>query len=239
MAGEPGEALRPSVTHGAQARERVSRAFARLEGRVAMTILLAMAVIYVIELLIFYRSGSDVFDSIFVLERAHMLDRPWTLITSIFAHDPQNPYHIFLNGLALFFFGPALESLIGSRRFFGLFMGSGILAGIGQLVLSAALYPNDPTLGVLGASGAIMGVLGALTVIAPNLSVLVFFVIPAPLWIVTAAYALLDFAATFTPGNVANLAHLTGLAVGLLYGQRLRERGVRARVRPSPPHLRW
>ena len=90
----------------------------------------------------------------------------------------------------------------------------------------------------LGASGALQGVMGTLVVLAPTLTVLVFFVIPAPLWVMVILFVLYDlfFVVAQVEGNrVANIAHLAGLAVGLAYGWSLRRKGLRAVVRKAPP----
>ena len=56
---------------------------------------------------------------------ALILSRPWTIVTYMFLHG--SPGHIFFNMLALYFFGPRLEARIGSRRFLGLYLASGVM----------------------------------------------------------------------------------------------------------------
>ena len=148
--------------------------------------------------------------------QATVLVRPWTLVTSIFLH--AGFLHLLVNGMVLFFFGPTLEMRIGRRRFLYVFLGAGILAAAAQLLILS----GDPV--VLGASGAILGVLGSLTVLAPRIPVLLFFLIPMPLWVVTAGFGVLSAALVFfDPGApIAHMAHLTGVVVGLAYGYKLK-----------------
>lgn len=203
-----------------------------LEGRAALVFLGIMAGVFVLEQVVFAVSPA-LFETLFVMD-PNFYWKPWTLVTSVFAHGGTT--HLLVNGIVLFFFGPTLERLIGTRRFTGLFLVSGITAGVVQVGVFAYLLPalglGGSQAGVVGASGAIMGLLGALTILAPNTSVLVFFVIPAPLWLVTIGYALFDIGgAVAGGGNVAHLAHLAGLAIGLWFGYGLRQEGVGRQVR--------
>ncbi|MGH2670286.1 MAG: rhomboid family intramembrane serine protease, partial [bacterium] len=196
-----------------------------LEGRVAYAMLGVLVAVFLAEHMVLASQGEAAFRRAFVLE-ADFAEKPWTVVTSIFAHDPFNFSHILLNGLVLFFFGPLLEGRIGSRRFLLLFLVGGAIAGLAQVTLYAAFLHQES--GVVGASGALMSVMGALTVLAPRLTVLVFFVIPAPLWALTMVYAAIDvlglMAAT---GSIAHMAHLGGLAFGLAMGKRMRDQGYR------------
>ena len=78
----------------------------------------------------------------------------WQLITYMFLHS--GFWHIVLNMLGLFFFGPETERTLGTRRFAALYLVSGIIGGLGWLLLMGSQVGL-----CLGASGAIFGVLGA------------------------------------------------------------------------------
>lgn len=151
------------------------------------------------------------------------LQRPWSPVTSTFAHGGVG--HLLLNGLVLFFFGPVLERVLGTKRFVGLFIAAGALAGIVQVELSAAWGSGLPG---LGASGAINFVLGTLVVLMPKQKILVYGIVPIPFWIATALFAAWDVLGAFNPADgVGNFAHLAGLVWGLGLGFGLRERGKR------------
>ena len=149
------------------------------------------------------------FTESFLLQSSDVLSRPWILLTSMFLH--ADIAHLFFNMYALFMFGPILEHRITTRRFLILYFGSGLLAGI----LSTPFYDA-----ALGASGAIMGVLGATIMLMPDLQVLFFFVIPMSLRTAGMIFALLEILGALGWGipGVANIAHLVGLGFGLAYG---------------------
>lgn len=161
----------------------------------------------------------------------------WTWVTSIFAH--AGPTHVFINGFILFMFGRVVEQRIGWKKFSALFLVSGVIAGLAQIglvfilgspMVQLGFVGSNASLRVLGASGAIMAVMGVLTALNPDLRVLLFFFIPMPLWILTVGYAAWS-AFGFVlglGGNVAHIAHLAGLIVGLVYGQRVKSQGVSA-----------
>ena len=140
----------------------------------------------------------------------------WTLITSMFMHGGLG--HLFVNMVSLMFIGGFVEKLIGYKRFLGLYFASGIFAGI-FFVLIAAILGADLNVFAVGASGAIFGIGGLLAVLTPRLPVLVFFVIPMPMWIAMAFLLFGLWALSSGIGlPIANTAHLGGLLVGLGYG---------------------
>ncbi|MCU1440297.1 MAG: hypothetical protein JWP85_1294 [Rhodoglobus sp.] len=85
---------------------------------------------------------------------------PWTMITSVFLH--ASILHILFNMYSLFIFGPILERAIGRGRFVALYLISGFGGSVAVLLL-------NPAGGVLGASGAIFGLMGAFFVIQRRL----------------------------------------------------------------------
>jgi len=204
-----------------------------IDGNVTYYLLGGMALTFVVQILLLSFGYGRLHNALFVLH-PNRLQYVWTWVTSVFAHG--GPAHILINGLILFFFGTLLERKIGSERFLALFFVAGIVAGLSQgvatLLTVDALGPQN---GALGASGAIAAVLGALTVLNPNLRVYLWFFIPMPLWVLTIGFAAYDtfYAATggVGAGGVARLAHLSGLALGLAYGWKLKQEGVAVRDR--------
>ena len=88
---------------------------------------------------------------------------PWRMITAGFVHDWSSPWHILLNSYAIWIFGQQLEPLLGRFRFFALYMVS-IFGGS-----VAVLWLSDPQTPVVGASGALFGLMGAFFVIIRTL----------------------------------------------------------------------
>ncbi len=144
----------------------------------------------------------------------------WTWVTSIFAHG--GVLHIVFNSIVIYFFGRLVEQYLGWQKFAALFIVSGILAGGGQ-VLSNMLI--DVPIGVVGASGAALALLGVLTVLNPNLTVYLYFVLPLPIWVLsggTVAISLfLIVGGDPGAGGIAHMAHLVGILVGLAYGKHI------------------
>jgi len=155
---------------------------------------------------------GNAFTESFMLVSGDILSRPWIILTSMFLHGSFN--HIFYNMYGLFLFGTVLEQRIGPKRLLLVYFLSGIFAAI----LSSLFYER-----ALGASGAIMGVIGALIVLMPELRLLFLFIIPMPLWFAGIIYALMDIFGVFFPSGVGNIAHLVGMGFGLLYGLYLRK----------------
>jgi membrane associated rhomboid family serine protease len=142
-----------------------------------------------------------------------VLDRPWTIITSIFLHGGFG--HILANMFTLYFFGSYLCTLIGEKRFLIVYLVGGILGNILYIIL------GEPISIAIGASGAVFAVGGALTVLTPKLRVFVFPIpAPLPLWVAVIGGFLI---VSFFP-NVAWQAHLGGLAFGLITGYFFRKR---------------
>jgi uncharacterized protein len=135
----------------------------------------------------------------------------WRFVTAIFMHG--GVVHLLYNLVALLFFGIVLENLIGSKRFLIIFLFSGIIANI----VSVNFYPAS-----LGASGAIMGIIGALTIIRPMMMVWAFGLI-LPMFIAAILWVIGDTLGIFMPSGVGNIAHLSGIAVGFLTGFLMRK----------------
>jgi len=132
--------------------------------------------------------------------------QPWRFVTAIFLHG--SFAHILYNLFALVLFGLILEKLIGSAKFLVVFLISGIFANI----ISVNFYPSS-----LGASGAIFGIIGAVAVLKPLMTVWAFN-LPMPMFIAAILWAIGDTLGIFMPSSTANIAHLNGLALGLLAG---------------------
>ncbi|MFW5947517.1 MAG: rhomboid family intramembrane serine protease [Gemmatimonadota bacterium] len=140
---------------------------------------------------------------------AEILTRPWTPVTYMFVH--AGFLHLFFNMLILFFFGPPLESMWGGTEFLKYYL----VAGLG----GAALSLMFPRTGVIGASGAIYGVMLAFAMNWPDSRVYIWFLFPVKVkWLVAflAAVSVLSLMGGRDDG-VAHLAHLGGFAAGFLY----------------------
>ncbi|GAA1703332.1 rhomboid family intramembrane serine protease [Microbacterium sediminicola] len=126
---------------------------------------------------------------------------PWRLLTSVFLHS--SFWHIGLNMLALWMIGRSLEPLLGHTRFVVLYLLSGLGGSVGVALLAPGIW-------VVGASGAVFGLLGALLVIGRHIGANITGIL-----IVLG----LNLVIGFLPGyNIAWQAHVGGLVVGGLIG---------------------
>ncbi len=145
---------------------------------------------------------------LFALVPEHIVSAPWMIVTSMFLHLDFS--HLFQNMFALGFFGILLEKIIGSKKFIYLYFAAGIAGSLASLVF----YPTATS---LGASGAVMGVLGALAVLRPKM--VVYFGGPVPMIVLAAIWIVIDLAGFIVgEGNIGHAAHLAGFAVGIAYG---------------------
>ena len=146
----------------------------------------------------------------------------WTLLTSMFMHVSLS--HLFVNMVSLFFMGNFLEKIIGRKRYFLFYLISGLVASLFFIFLSF-VFKDDMSKYAVGASGALFGIGGLLAVLMPKLPVLVFFIIPMPLWIAIIFLMFGVWIISYFAGlPIGNTAHLGGLVAGLVYGFYLRRK---------------
>lgn len=179
-------------------------------GRPTLTTLALFATVFAAQVAGF-SYGHDAGSFALALPLDH---RPWTVVLSVYAH--ANPTHLVANSIALVVLGPLVAYQSSSVRFHLFFVAAGAIAGVAQ-VLATIPYGGRP---VLGASGAIFGLLGYLLVgnrasewalswlpLGGLGRLLLFGVLAAAVTLATAA-----------PG-VALVAHFTGFLVGALAGR--------------------
>ena len=142
---------------------------------------------------------------------AYTFYHPWTPISALFMHVDLE--HLLYNMIALLIFGSILERRIGNQQFFALFFLSGIIGNLGYYL--TAINPHIP---VVGASGAIYGIVGTLAILEPFRLVYIYGLMPLPMIGATILWTLGDIAGLFTPGTVAHGAHLAGMIIGVLAG---------------------
>lgn len=140
-------------------------------------------------------------------------DLAWTVgqveyqfFTSWVAHGSMQ--HLLGNLFALLVFGLILEGVLGTKRY-------------AIVLLSAALLGNLAGIGsytrVLGISGAIYGIFGALAVLRPRMIVWVS-ALPMPMLVAAIAWSFVDVMGLFSNTNTGHLAHLAGIVAGIILG---------------------
>jgi membrane associated rhomboid family serine protease len=135
----------------------------------------------------------------------------WQFVTYMFLH--ASPFHIFFNMLTLYMFGNELERYWGTRRFCNYYFVTGIGAGLCSWLVA---IHSDAV--IIGASGAIYGLLLAYGLTYPNRIVYLNFLLPIKVkWLVLimGAFAFLSSIGGSDPA-VASIAHLGGMVIGYL-----------------------
>ena len=165
--------------------------------------------------------------------------KPWSLLTVMLLHGGM--FHLFANMVTFYFFGSAVEKTIGTARTLKFYIVSGLVASIGFVVFRNILYLlHGPAIGgvetlgpAVGASGAVVAFLGVVAMLYPDAEVLLYFFIPMKIKTAVMAFGAIELfnmgaklAGETLPiiGFFASSAHLSGLAVGLLYGKMLQDR---------------
>ena len=136
----------------------------------------------------------------------------WQCVTYLFLHG--GFFHILFNMLALWMFGTELEWLWGTPRFVRFYF----VTGVGAALCSTIVSPNS-TIPIIGASGAIYGLLAAYGLLFPDRILLLYLVIPikAKYFVLLLGAIAFWFSLTSGGGGVAHVAHLGGMLFGWLY----------------------
>jgi membrane associated rhomboid family serine protease len=159
-------------------------------------------------------SGGPMFERKFGLVPAEVTQSYylWQLVTYIFLHG--GFFHILFNMFALYMFGSELEQLWGTREFTKFFF----ICGIGAGITSVIVTPHSQA-AIIGASGAIFGLLLAYGVLFPNRIIYLYMIIPIQAkWFVIIMGAITFLSSMSATGSgVAYIAHLGGMLFGFIY----------------------
>ncbi len=149
----------------------------------------------------------------------------WQLVTYMFVHGDWS--HIFFNMLALLIFGLQLERTLGSKEFLLMYFVIGILSGLfslgvyyafGRFLYENGMQPWTFGINLIGASGAIYGLLFAYAVVFPRSIIYLWGILPVPAPLMVLGYAVIEFLSQFfASSNVAHMTHLAGFAFAWLY----------------------
>jgi membrane associated rhomboid family serine protease len=147
---------------------------------------------------------------------------PWQLITYQFMHG--GFWHLFFNMFfGLWMFGMEIEHMWGGKKFLVFYLMCGVVAGLVQLMLSPLFEPSSSEfiqLGpvpVVGASGAVYGVLVAFGMLFPDRYIFLYFLVPVKVKYFVMVLIAIGVVSVGDPTNVAHLAHLGGALAGYVY----------------------
>jgi membrane associated rhomboid family serine protease len=136
---------------------------------------------------------------------------PLTLLTSMFIHG--GILHLFGNMLYLWIFGNNIEDFLGPFRFILFYL----ISGLGASLIHIAFHPSS-RVPMIGASGAIAGVLGAYFLLYPEarvLTLVLIWILPVPAFIILGLWFVAQVMNIGIGGGVAWFAHIGGFLIGL------------------------
>jgi membrane associated rhomboid family serine protease len=142
--------------------------------------------------------------------------RVWQLLTATFIHG--NLLHILGNMLFLYLVGKDMESVYGGRDFLAFYIFAAIFSTLAWVLIDAF----SPALHVMmGASGAVMGVVTLFTLFYPKREILLFAIVPIQMWLIWAIYMVFPLVPYFrgTESRIAFESHLAGAVFALAYKQ--------------------
>jgi membrane associated rhomboid family serine protease len=151
--------------------------------------------------------------SVFPISIANSL-QVWRLISYQFLHGGLG--HILMNMIGVYFLGPTLERNWGSKRFLFFYLGCGAAGGLFYTILANIGFLT--AVPMVGASGAVLGMLAACAILFPNF-VVFFFLFPVPIRVAAIILIFISSVILITRGDNAGgeAAHLAGIAAGALY----------------------
>lgn len=182
--------------------------------------------------------GSPLWFRLMLIPQAIQV-QPWGVLTYMFLHGGGG--HLFFNMIGLFFFGPRLEALLGGRDFLRLYF----FSGLGGALLSFLFAFNSS---VVGASGAVFGILLAFAMFFPRERIYIWGVLPVEARFLAIFLAITSIFSGFTgfQSGTAHFAHLGGFVGGWLFLRWRRRRRTPRRVeapnsqhRPAPGSGDW
>jgi membrane associated rhomboid family serine protease len=163
--------------------------------------------------------------------RADDLMRPlywWRFLSGGFAHDPEQLNHILFNMAGLWFLGRSVEAVYGPKEILRFYLVAIVLGTLAQALREYAMNPGGPWVPCLGASGAVTAVIVLFIFHFPKQTLLLFFVLPVPAWVVgilIIGMNILGAGGVYLPldgdqqraARVAYDVHLVGAAFGFAY----------------------
>ena len=136
----------------------------------------------------------------------------WQPLTYMFVHG--GFFHVFFNVFMLWMFGMAVESAWGTKEFLKFYF----ICGVG-VALVTILIDRHSMIPLIGASGAVYGLLVAFAMLYPDAVIYLYFFIPVKAAHMAILCGLVEFFAMATDANqgIARFAHLTGMVIGYVY----------------------
>jgi len=184
-------------------------------GRSIKYLMITTLAVYVIQIIPWFRQALIGLFALIPIP-AFTQGQIWRFFSYMFLHDPDSPLHILFNMLMLWMFGVEIEQIWGARRFTLFYLICG--AGSGLFSFFSLFNPMASITPVIGASGAVLGVLTIYAWYFPHRQVLLFFILPVNIRLVVIGYAIISLSGAFASrGIISHITHLGGIIVALIY----------------------
>jgi len=173
-------------------------------------LIIANVLVFIIQLLFYNLIPITAYFAL--IPKDFMKGYIWQAVTYMFLHG--GFFHLAINMYILWMFGRELEYLWGTKEFYKYYF----ICGIGAAFIYS-LFNMNSMIPVVGASGAVFGILLAFGMTFPRTKLIIFpLLIPIDAKYAVWIFGVLEFLYLLEGGgNVAHLAHLGGLALGYLY----------------------
>ncbi|MFG0334020.1 MAG: rhomboid family intramembrane serine protease [Maioricimonas sp. JB049] len=205
----------------------------RVSGDIVKTLIIANIIVFALQILttrtVAYQTPAGVFQvreslvqNWFELDRARVLQgQIWRLVTYAFCHDVSQIFHILFNMYILWLAGRRVQDRLGSREFLWFYMTAALLAGVVTILFDGLVGSRHV---VLGASGAVAGVIIVYALTWPNDVWYIFGLIPMRVIWIAGVAAILDLypmlqqlAGNPSRDRVAHATHIGGMLFGYFY----------------------
>jgi membrane associated rhomboid family serine protease len=186
---------------------------------VSTRLIIVLIVAFVLQSALLFYGGVDINRHLALSRDGLVHGKVWQLLTFQFLHSTPWPWHVLFNCLGIFFFGRRVEEALGGRKFLGLYLLSGVIGGVLQVLLT--FIPRHLDAPVVGASAGVCGLIGIFCSMHPmeEMQMWIYF-FPIRIrahWFLKFLLFFSAFGALIPFDNVAHGAHLGGVLLGMSY----------------------
>jgi membrane associated rhomboid family serine protease len=186
---------------------------------VSTRLIIILIAAFVVQCILLFYGEFDVSRHLALSREGVLQGKVWQLLTFQFLHSAPMPFHVLFNCLGIYFFGRRVEEILGSRRFIAIYLLSGVMGGILQLLLT--LIPRHADVPVVGASAGVCGLIAIFCSIHPmeEMQTWIYF-FPITIrahWFLKFLLGFSIFGALIPFDRVAHGAHLGGILLGMSY----------------------
>ncbi|MBO6537282.1 MAG: rhomboid family intramembrane serine protease [Balneolaceae bacterium] len=177
------------------------------------TIIAINAIMFLVQIIFASLTGTSLTIYLsFIPDLWTAITQPWRIVTYMFLHSLSNPFHFIFNMLWLWWMGRPVEERIGPRSFLTVYFGAGFAGAFIDIIVSIAGNPVP----VIGASGAVYGIMVAFAMLFPRTPIMLIFLPPIEARYVVSGLIALDVLFLNSGDNVARFVHLGGALGGYM-----------------------